>query len=97
MGLLYDSKGTSLIRNNHYLGPYSRTVPRALWWSHAGARFLVSEVPLQDGAYPYFRVTPVFARERETARARASERASEIPVFLADRPALGRIGPPREG
>ena len=24
--------GTSLIRNCNLLGPYSRTVPRALWW-----------------------------------------------------------------
>ena len=28
--LLY--RGTSLIRNCAPLGPYSRTVPRALWW-----------------------------------------------------------------
>jgi len=26
-------RGTSLIRNNAPLGPYSRTMPRALWWS----------------------------------------------------------------
>ena len=26
-------RGTSLIRNNALLGPYSRTMPRALWWS----------------------------------------------------------------
>jgi len=26
-------RGTSLIRNNASLGPYSRTVARALWWS----------------------------------------------------------------
>ena len=38
--------GTSLVRNNHVIGPCSRTVPRALWWSYAGARFLVSEVSL---------------------------------------------------
>ena len=25
-------RGTSLIRNNNPLGPYSRTMPRALWW-----------------------------------------------------------------
>ena len=37
---------TSLRRNNHSLGPYSRTVPRALRWFYAGARVLVSEVPL---------------------------------------------------
>ena len=26
-------RGTSLIRNSPLLGPYSRTKPRALWWS----------------------------------------------------------------
>ena len=26
-------RGTSLIRNRYPLGPYSRTMPRALWWS----------------------------------------------------------------
>ena len=26
-------RGTSLIRNSAPSGPYSRTVPRALWWS----------------------------------------------------------------
>ena len=26
-------KGTSLIRNRHPLGPYTRTMPRALRWS----------------------------------------------------------------
>ena len=25
-------RGTSLIRNSALLGPYSRTVPKALWW-----------------------------------------------------------------
>jgi len=29
-GLSY--RGTSLIRNSTHLGPYSRTMPRALWW-----------------------------------------------------------------
>ena len=37
-------RGTSLIRNNPTLGPYSRPVPRALWWSWGGVR--MSEVPL---------------------------------------------------
>ena len=27
---------TSLIRNTHLLGPYSRTMPRAPWWSWGG-------------------------------------------------------------
>ena len=26
-------RGTSLIRNSNPLGPYSRVMPRALWWS----------------------------------------------------------------
>jgi hypothetical protein len=26
-------RGTSLIRNQTLLGPYSRPMPRALWWS----------------------------------------------------------------
>jgi len=26
-------RGTSLIRNSAPLGPYSRTIPRVLWWS----------------------------------------------------------------
>jgi hypothetical protein len=25
-------RGTSHIRNSAHLGPYSRTMPRALWW-----------------------------------------------------------------
>jgi len=28
-----DWRGTSLIGNCTYLGPYSRTIPRGLWWS----------------------------------------------------------------
>jgi len=43
---VYIYRGTSLIRNSLSLGPYSRTVPRALWWSEGGGRFLMSEVPL---------------------------------------------------
>ena len=38
--------GTSLIRNSAPLGPYSKTMPRALWCSQGGGRFLMSEVPL---------------------------------------------------
>ena len=37
---------------NAPLGPYSRPMPRALWWSQAGV-VLMSEVPLWGvGAYP---------------------------------------------
>ena len=39
-------RGTSLIRSNPLLGPYRRTIPRALWWSLGWGLFLVSEVPL---------------------------------------------------
>ena len=38
---------TSLIRNSDPLGPYSRTMPRALRWSWGRGLFLMSEVPLQ--------------------------------------------------
>ena len=37
-------RGTSHIRNNPPLGPYSRLMPRALWWSYGGGLFLMSEV-----------------------------------------------------
>ena len=33
-------RGTSLIRNRGPLGPYSRTIPRALWGSSAVGVFL---------------------------------------------------------
>ena len=39
-------RGTSLIRKRAPLGPYSRTMPRALWWPYGGLLFLMSEVPL---------------------------------------------------
>jgi len=39
-------RGTSLIRNCLPLGPYSRTMPRALWGPYEGVRFLMAEVPL---------------------------------------------------
>ena len=33
-------RGTSLIRNRVPLGPYSRTMPRALWWPYEVGGFL---------------------------------------------------------
>ena len=39
-------EGTSLIRSNAPLGPYSRTIPMVLWWSEGRALFLTSKVPL---------------------------------------------------
>ena len=37
---------TSPIGNYRPLGPYSTTMPRALWGSYADGRFLMSEVPM---------------------------------------------------
>ena len=31
--LLNEYRGTSLLRNTPLLGPYSRTMPRVIWWS----------------------------------------------------------------
>ena len=42
-------RGTSLIRNRLPVEPYSRAMPRALWWSHGGGRFFMSEVLLSTG------------------------------------------------
>jgi len=39
-------RGTSLRRNRHPFGPSSRTMPRLLWRSWKGRRFLMSEVLL---------------------------------------------------
>ena len=44
-------RGTSLIRNSGRLGPYSRTMPRALWQSLGGGQFLMSVVPLYGGKH----------------------------------------------
>ena len=38
-------RDTSLIRNSAPLGPYSKTMPRALSWSKGGGAFLMSKVP----------------------------------------------------
>ena len=43
-GYLY--MGTSPMRNSAPLGPYSRTMPRALWRSSEVGLFLMSEFPL---------------------------------------------------
>ena len=39
-------RSTSPIRNRHPLEPYSRTMPRAIWWPWGGGLFLMSEVPM---------------------------------------------------
>jgi len=43
-------RGTSLIRNIAPLGPFSRNMPRAIWWSQGGGLFLMREVPLYRGS-----------------------------------------------
>ena len=42
----FTCRSTSLIRNTPLLGTYSRTLPRAIWWSERGRPLLMSEVPL---------------------------------------------------
>jgi hypothetical protein len=39
-------RGTSLIRPPPPVGPYTRTMSRAVWWSQGGVPFLMSEVPM---------------------------------------------------
>ena len=39
-------RGTSLMRTPPLLGPYSRTIPRVVWWSYREGEFLMGEVPL---------------------------------------------------
>ena len=39
-------RDTSLMRDSAPLGPYSRNMPRALWWSYGVGLFLMSEVSL---------------------------------------------------
>ena len=39
-------RGTLLIRKRPPLGPYNSPMPRALWGSWGGGRFLMREVPL---------------------------------------------------
>ena len=45
-GLRHLLRGTSLIRNNPSLGPYSRTISRVLGGSWGNGLFLISKVPL---------------------------------------------------
>jgi len=48
-------RGTSLVRNRHLLGPYSRPMARALWWSQGGGSFLWARYPLM-GEVPLYRI-----------------------------------------
>ena len=41
-------RGTSHIKNCHPLGPYSRSMPRALWWSQGGGGFLRARYPCSE-------------------------------------------------
>jgi hypothetical protein len=45
-GIVSAYRDTSLIRNTRPVGPYSRLMPMALWWSQGRGLFLMSEVPL---------------------------------------------------
>ena len=66
-------RGNSLIRNRAPLGPYSRFLPRAVWWSNVGGMFLMSEVPLNS--------TPHIANSRI-----AGQPACDRARFVALRP-----------
>ena len=48
-GSLGRYRGSSLVRKRAPLGPYSRPLPRVLWRSSGGGRFLLGEVPLYRG------------------------------------------------
>ena len=41
-----ECRSTSLRRNSISLGPYSRPMPRPLWWSKGGGLFLMAEASL---------------------------------------------------
>ena len=41
--IFIEDRGTSRIRNRHPVGPYSRTAPKALWWSWGDGLFLMSK------------------------------------------------------
>ena len=45
-GPLHLYRGTSFMRKNPSLGPYSRTISRILWWSQWEELFLMGEAPL---------------------------------------------------
>jgi hypothetical protein len=45
------------------LGPYSRTMHRAPWWSQEGGLFLMSEVPLYSSSFESLKVVAVLINE----------------------------------
>jgi hypothetical protein len=55
---------------------YSRPMPRALWWSWGGGRFLVSEVPLHKDT-SLTDLSPRFLAERERREREAREEREE--------------------
>jgi len=67
-------RGTSLMRNCPPLGPYSRTMPRALRWSWGGWLFPMSEVPLYSMPSTQ---SPGRGGERERQREREMGRCGE--------------------
>jgi len=73
---------TSLIRNCLLLGPYSRTMSRALGWSWGGVQFLMSEVPLYGGQVTW----PVLGtlQRYSTKRDPGSTRHCKTPHFKSD-------------
>ena len=50
---------TSLIRNRHPVGPYSRAMPRVLGGSYGGAHFLMDEVPRHTPGWGCGEITEV--------------------------------------
>ena len=94
-----DYRGTSFIRNRHPAGPYSRTMPRLLWRSYGGGRFLMSEVPLYRSCLSGLGLHPLYQDARGIGRARylASGVAFSEKTLNedADRPPCRRARRPR--
>jgi hypothetical protein len=51
-------------KNRAPLGPYSRIMPRALWWPNVGGLFFVSEVTLWGSVFETFWVRAFMIRLR---------------------------------
>ena len=67
-------RGTSLVTNTPPAGPYGNSMPRVLWWSWGGWRFLKSEAPL---------CMYVGMRRRIASRAGRAESAKPAPEGCA--------------
>ena len=48
------------MRTRTHLEPYSRPVPKALWWLKGGVLFLMSEVPLYGVVLFVMSVVPLY-------------------------------------